>query len=107
MREERDYLQDRIAHDVEHEPGFAEAWAPYALMGRLVGERNRLGLTQRDLAARIGVAHSAVARMENHPGGVSLARLLAYAQTVEVEFVMRPNTELPQAKSKDGSFAGM
>lgn len=98
MSEEKDYLQERIAHDVEHDPGFAEAWAPYALMGRLVGERNRLGLSQRDLATRMGVSHPAVARMENHPGGVSLSRLLAYAQAVGVEFVMRPSEEEGRAR---------
>lgn len=96
MKEEKDYLQERIAHDVEHEPGFAEVWAPYALMGGLIRERNRLGLTQREVALRMGLSQPAIARMENAPEGVALSRILAYAKVLGVEIVMKPSLEEPK-----------
>ncbi len=97
MSEEKDYLQERIAHDLKDDSGFAEIWAPYALMGGLIGERNRLGLTQRELATRLGISQPAVARMENSPDGVALARILAYAKALGVELVMKPSEERPKA----------
>ena len=77
-----DYLQERIAHNVKEDPGFAEAWAPFAIMGQLVDERLRLGLSQTDVARRMGIGQPAVARMENVPDGVAFARILAYAAAI-------------------------
>ncbi|MGV3615081.1 MAG: helix-turn-helix domain-containing protein [Fimbriimonas sp.] len=91
-----DYLQERIAHDVANDPGFAEVWAPCALMIKLVDERIRLGLTQAEMASRMGVTQAAVARMENNPPGVSFARILAYTHALGADLAVIPSAAAPK-----------
>lgn len=72
------------------------SYAPYANMFRLeraVREaRKSAGLTQRDLADRMGVKQPQVARFEKDPSVATLKTALAYfdAIGVEVDFVVRP-----------------
>lgn len=99
--EEKDYLNDRISHDLANEPGFAETWAPFAIMGDLVRERVRLGLTQADVARQMGVSQPIVARMENNPPGVAFARILAYAKAVNASLaVHHDDSAVPAARQR-------
>ena len=97
--EEPDYVDELIRLSIENEPGFADAWAPYAHVGRLIDERRRLGLSQREVAERMGVGQPVVARMENNPEGVAFARILAYARALGVELVMKPSKQKPKGDS--------
>jgi predicted transcriptional regulator len=58
------------------------------LVDELIGARRRLGLSQTDVAARMGTSQSAVARLEALSGDVRLSTLERYAaavgQTVEL-----------------------
>ena len=82
---ERDYLEDRIAHDVENDPGFASEWAPYAVMLEIAKARKAKGLSQQAIADEMKIDRSKVARIENHPESVSFGRILAYAKAVGVK----------------------
>lgn len=80
--------------------------APYEALARIiVRHRLALGLTQQELATRMGTSHSAISRMESgqHPTKPETLRRLARA--LEIRFVMgfesgpieRPTRELVAA----------
>jgi transcriptional regulator with XRE-family HTH domain len=58
-------------------PGFRE------LVDRLVRERQALGLSQTEVAARMGTSQSAVARLERGDADVRLSTLERYAAALE------------------------
>jgi predicted transcriptional regulator len=61
-------------------PGFKEASARRrALAGALVEARGELGLSQTEVAARMGTSQSAVARLESGDADVRLSTLERYA----------------------------
>jgi predicted transcriptional regulator len=53
-----------------------------ALTAELVDRRHRLGLSQTEVAARMGTSQSAVARLEAGAGDVRLSTLERYAAAV-------------------------
>lgn len=65
-------------------PGFKELAARRrALAEELVGRRMALGLSQTEVAARMGTSQSAVARLEAGQSDVRLSTLERYAAAVE------------------------
>lgn len=72
------------------DPAFAEAYNAledeYAALGELLRARQHAGLTQADVAERMGVAQSSVGRLESTAGSrkhaPSLATLRRYADAV-------------------------
>ena len=64
-------------------PGFADlAASPEQLIGQLVEQRQRLGLSQTEVAARMGTSQSAVARLERGDADVRLSTLHRYAEAL-------------------------
>jgi transcriptional regulator with XRE-family HTH domain len=64
-------------------PGFREmAESRRRLLAELVGQRRSLGLSQTEVAARMGTSQSAVARLEAVAGDVRLSTLERYAEAV-------------------------
>jgi transcriptional regulator with XRE-family HTH domain len=64
-------------------PGFREmAERRRRLLADLVGQRRSLGLSQTEVAARMGTSQSAVARLEAVAGDVRLSTLERYAEAV-------------------------
>lgn len=72
--------------DRRHEPvfpGFRQmAERRRALSDELVARRRHLGLSQTEVAARMGTSQSAVARFESGQGDVRLSTLERYAAAV-------------------------
>jgi predicted transcriptional regulator len=61
-------------------PGFREiAQRRQRLVAKLVARRRALGLSQTEVAARMGTSQSAVARLESGAGDVRLTTLERYA----------------------------
>jgi len=56
----------------------------------LQGFRKSHGLTQAELAARLGVSQQSYARLEANPGRASMARILTVLQALEVDLVLSP-----------------
>ncbi|MCA3182825.1 MULTISPECIES: helix-turn-helix transcriptional regulator [unclassified Cupriavidus] len=56
----------------------------------LQGFRKSRGLSQADVAARLGVSQQSYARLEANPGRASMARVLAVLQALEVDLVLSP-----------------
>ena len=75
--------------DRRHEPvfpGFAEmAVRRRALADELVTRRVRLGLSQTQVAARMGTSQSAVARLESGDADVRLSTLERYAAALDMQ----------------------
>lgn len=66
-----------------------ERLAPYEGIARLViMRRAELGLTQEQLAERMGTSHSAISRIESGQHRTSVATLERLAHALEVRFVM-------------------
>lgn len=64
-------------------PGFAEmAERRKALSEELVARRHQIGLSQTEVAARMGTSQSAVARLEAGSADVRLSTLERYATAV-------------------------
>ncbi|HRO63810.1 helix-turn-helix transcriptional regulator [Thermomonas sp.] len=84
-------------------PGYAEAYAAladeYAALAELLRARQAAGMTQADVAARMGVAQSSVARLESTVGSrkhaPSLATLRRYAEAVgcDLRITLAPVTK--------------
>jgi len=74
-------------------PGYAAAYAAladeYATLGELLAARQRAGMTQADVAERMGIAQASVARLESSAGSrkhaPSIATLRRYADAVDCE----------------------
>jgi transcriptional regulator with XRE-family HTH domain len=66
-----------------------ERLAPYEGIARFViMRRAELGLTQEQLAERMGTSHSAISRIESGQHRTSVATLERLAQALDVRFVM-------------------
>jgi predicted transcriptional regulator len=72
-------------------PGFKEMSEArrQALADDLVAKRVKLGLTQTEVAARMGTSQSAVARLESGGADVRLSTLERYAAAIGVELHWR------------------
>lgn len=70
-------------------PGF-QALAVDALLDQLVERRQRLGLSQTEVAARMGTSQSAVARLEAGRSDVRMSTIERYARAVDatVDFAL-------------------
>ncbi|MGH3002595.1 MAG: helix-turn-helix domain-containing protein [Gaiellaceae bacterium] len=66
-----------------------ERLAPYEqLAGIVVRRRMDLGLTQEQLAERMGTSHSAISRIESGQHSTSVQTLQRLADALEMRFVM-------------------
>ncbi len=92
------YLPVPIDLEAQHarwmkRPGYAAAYAAladeYATLGELLAARQRAGMTQADVAERMGIAQASVARLESSAGSrkhaPSIATLRRYADAVDCE----------------------
>jgi predicted transcriptional regulator len=71
-------------------PGFKEMSARrHELVSELEARRLSLGLTQTDVAARMGTSQSAVARLESGDADVRLSTLERYAAALSHELKWR------------------
>jgi ribosome-binding protein aMBF1 (putative translation factor) len=63
--------------------------APYEQLARIVIRRRmNLGLTQEQLAKRMGTSHSAISRIESGQHSTSVQTLQRLAEALEMRFVM-------------------
>ncbi|HMN20193.1 MAG TPA: helix-turn-helix transcriptional regulator [Ottowia sp.] len=85
-------LKDLKTELLEHPDTRAEydALADESAMAReLIAARTRAGLTQAEVAARMGTGQSTVARLESGRGTPSLRSVQRYAQAVGYRAVVR------------------
>jgi HTH-type transcriptional regulator/antitoxin HipB len=63
---------------------------PQQLGAVLQGYRRELGLTQKDVGTKVGLAQNAVSQIEGAPERVSLFRLFRLLAALDLELVVRP-----------------
>ncbi len=79
-------------------PGFgASAEGPAELVSQLTALRQSRGLSQTEVAARMGTSQSAVARLEAGKADVRMSTLARYAEAMDtaIHFDVRTRTEAP------------
>jgi predicted transcriptional regulator len=77
-------------------PGFKEAAARrHALADALAEKRGELGLSQTEVAARMGTSQSAVARLESGDADVRLSTLERYAAALGQQLDFRLQRRSP------------
>jgi len=78
-------------------PGFADMGQatvdPVAIVNRLTDRRVTLGLSQTEVAARMGTSQSAVARLEAGQTDARISTLQRYAQALQSELGFAVRTE--------------
>lgn len=79
-----------------------ERLAQYEAIARFVIQRRaELGLTQEQLAERMGTSHSAISRIESGQHRTSVATLERLADALEARFVMGFETGTPEAPVRE------
>ncbi|WP_374624222.1 helix-turn-helix domain-containing protein [Devosia sp.] len=73
-------LKKRLMHSPQFRAEYEKADAEFAVIEALVRARTGAGLTQTELAKRIGTTQSAIARLEGGGTSPSLATLRRYAE---------------------------
>lgn len=83
------YVKDRIIKDAEFAEGFEDGYANFKLGILLRQAREAAGLTQEDIAVRLGTQKSTVSKIENHAEDVRLILLRQYAEALSKNLYVR------------------
>lgn len=85
-------LRDDIEHDLKDSQAYAAEWErlrPFEEIARLVIlRRGRLGLSQEDVAERMGTTASVISRIESGQHATSMKTLKRLAEALELRFVV-------------------
>ena len=94
-----DKLHDKWREDEEYRAAYEALEPEFALAEELIAARGRAGLTQADVAARMGTTQSVVARIESGRNPPNLRTLEKYARAVDMRLSVRllPGGERPTA----------
>lgn len=82
MSDVKSYIEERSRRDLEFAEGFDLGYTDFKIGILLRQAREAAGLTQEQVARRLGTQKSAISRMENHAEDVRLSTLRAYAKAV-------------------------
>lgn len=91
----------RARHSPEYRAA-QESLAPYEAIARFVIQRRaELGLTQEQLAERMGTSHSAISRIESGQHRTSVSTLERLAEALGARLVMSFETGPPEAPVRE------
>jgi transcriptional regulator with XRE-family HTH domain len=90
----REYVAEREARDPDYRAARQALQPVLQVRQALIGARLQAGLTQRELAERVGTTQSVIARMESGTVLPSLTTVQRLAAALGVEFVIGPDTLL-------------
>jgi HTH-type transcriptional regulator / antitoxin HipB len=76
---------------------------PQQLSSHVRSLRKRLGLTQAQLGARLGVEQARVGKIERNPGSISVEQLIQLLAVLEAEILIHPRN--PKSTAKPGHKA--
>jgi transcriptional regulator with XRE-family HTH domain len=94
MSEFREFLEEQLQN-----PEFRKEWdalePEFAIVQALIDARKTVGLTQKQLSERTGIAQSDISKLENGDGNPSLRTLkrlaVAMDMNLKLEFTPMPN----------------
>jgi transcriptional regulator with XRE-family HTH domain len=84
-----DKLHDKWMEDEAYRAAYETLEPEFALAEELIAARGRAGLTQADVAARMGTTQSVVARIESGRNPPNLKTLEKYARAVGMRLSVR------------------
>ena len=86
-----DYHNDMLCTNAEYKEAYEALEPEFAIARALINARSEAGMSQSDVAERLGVTQPAVARMESGKN-VSIKTLRRYATAVgkPIQIVIRP-----------------
>ncbi|MBQ4567194.1 MAG: XRE family transcriptional regulator [Desulfovibrio sp.] len=86
-----DYHNEMLHTNAEYKEAYEALESEFAIARALIKARSEAGMSQSDVAARLGVTQPAVARMESGKN-VSIKTLRRYATAVgkKIQIVIRP-----------------
>jgi ribosome-binding protein aMBF1 (putative translation factor) len=91
---------EKKREDLEYRAAYEEQW-PYEQFARLViHKRMQLGLTQEELAKRMGTSNSVVSRLEGGQHRFSFATMRKLAKALETHLVYGFQDEAPDSQSR-------
>ena len=90
----RDYVAQREANDPEFREACEKLRPEYEYRRALISRRLAAGLSQREMAERLGVSQSMVAKLETGRARLTVDTLHRLAATLGVDFVITPQTPL-------------
>lgn len=103
------FFENYVAENLK-DPKFAKEWSDseleYTLARNIIRYRNRLGLTQSEVATRMNTKQNAVSRIENGNQNVTLKslKLLAAALKTDVPSLMKENDEKQDEQSNKSNL---
>ena len=83
-----DELHDEMMKDPEYRAEYEATQPAFDLMKALIGARVHSGLTQEQIAERMGTTQSAVARLEGWSANPSVKTLRKYAEATGTRLVV-------------------
>lgn len=92
MSDLSDYTKRRAQRDPEFAEGLETGYAAFKVGVVLRQARERAGLTQEEVADRLGTKKSAISRIENRAGDIRLSTLDRYATAIgwDLSLQLRP-----------------
>lgn len=83
------FLDEMRANDPELQAEYERLGPRYKLISALIGARQRAGLTQRELARRMGRSQAVVSRLESAEHSPRIETLLEYAEACGHQIELR------------------
>lgn len=81
-------ITDLKARNPEIAESFDRGYAAFRIGARLQVAREAAGMTQQQVAERLGTHKSAISRLENNAGDMRLSTLQRYAEAVGLQLVL-------------------
>ena len=78
-------VKKELLKDPEFKKAYDDLGPEFALIGKIIEKRHKEGLTQKELARRIGTKQSAIARFESGTYNPSLAFMQRVARGLNVK----------------------
>lgn len=88
-------ISELKAEDPEFPYGYERGYEAFKIGAMLKSAREQSGMTQQQVAERLGTRKSAISRMENHAADIRLTTLQRYAEAVgcRLALELRPEEE--------------
>ncbi|AOY77398.1 helix-turn-helix domain-containing protein [Clostridium formicaceticum] len=78
-------LQDKIEKDKEFAKTYEEVKKEYTLIQQVIKARKEMGLTQKELANKVGVTQQVISRFENEKNAPTLDNLIKILDGLDLE----------------------
>lgn len=86
MSDLKRYVEERKERDAEFANGYDEGYENFKIGVLFQLSREQAGMTQEEVARRMGTKKSAISRIENHAEDIRLSTLRKYAKAIGKEF---------------------